>query len=80
MKNQIPILPLPPSQAAVEVPERQQRHIPRARSQLPKQIDPNREYKIRRAALGDDPTKEEMDAVVAYGLPHHRKNFQRLYR
>ena len=25
----------------------------------------NREYLIRRAALGDNPTQEEMDAVVA---------------
>ena len=33
------------------------------------QIDErNREYQIRRAALGDNPTKEEMDAVVAYGM------------
>ena len=43
------------------------------------QDDPNREYKIRRAALGDNPTKEEMDAVVAYGLAQHRKNFPHLY-
>ena len=39
----------------------------------------NREYKIRRAAIGDNQTKEEMDAVVAYGLAQHRKNFPRLY-
>ena len=31
------------------------------------------------AALGDNPTKEEMDAVVAYGLEQHRKNFPQLY-
>jgi len=43
------------------------------------EVDPNREYKIRRAALGDNPTKEEMDAVVAYGLEQHRKNFPNLY-
>ena len=42
-------------------------------------IDPNREYKIRRAALGDNPTKEEIDAVVEYGLQQHRKNFPHLY-
>ena len=39
----------------------------------------NREYQIRRAALGDNPTKEEMDAVVAYGLEQHRLNFPHLY-
>ncbi len=44
------------------------------------QDDPNREYKIRRAALGDNPTKEEMDAVVAYGLEQHRKNFPKIYK
>ncbi|WP_186524837.1 hypothetical protein [Synechococcus sp. SYN20] len=43
------------------------------------QEDPNREYKIRRAALGDSPTKEEIDAVVVYGLTQHRKNFPHLY-
>jgi hypothetical protein len=42
--------------------------------------DPNREYKIRRAALGDSPTKEEVDAVVAYGLAQHKKNFPHLYK
>ncbi|MDB4336797.1 hypothetical protein N9996_04375 [Synechococcus sp. AH-603-M21] len=43
------------------------------------EVDPNREYKIQRAALGDNPTKEEMDAVVAYGLQQHRKNFPQMY-
>ena len=42
-------------------------------------VDPNREYKIKRAALGDNPSKEEVDAVVAYGLAQHRKNFPYLY-
>ena len=74
-----PILPSPPLEAAEEVPERQQRHIPRAHSQSPKKVDPNREYKIRQAALGDNPTKEQMDAVVAYGLSQHSKNFPELY-
>ena len=40
----------------------------------------NREYQIRRAALGDNPTKEEMDAVVSYGLEQHRINFPHLYQ
>lgn len=74
-----PILPLPPSEAIAEVAEQMPRHIPRAHSQSPRQVDPNREYKIRRAALGDNPTKEEMDAVVAYGLAQQRKNFPHLY-
>ena len=39
----------------------------------------NREYLIRRAALGDNPTQEEMDAVVAYGLEQHRIYFPHLY-
>ena len=39
----------------------------------------NREYLIRRAALGDNPTQEEMDAVVAYGLEQHRINFPEFY-
>tara|TARA_R100000951_G_scaffold25121_3_gene21250 strand:+ start:1049 stop:1936 length:888 start_codon:yes stop_codon:yes gene_type:complete len=74
-----PILPPPPSQSLVEVPEQMPRHIPRAHSQSARQVDPNREYKIRRAALGDNPTKEEVDAVVTYGLAQHRKNFPHLY-
>ncbi len=41
--------------------------------------DADGEYKIRRAALGDNPTKEEMDAVVAYGLEQHREMFPHLY-
>ena len=43
------------------------------------EVDRNREYKIRRAALGDNPTQEEIDAVVAYGLRQHRINFPHLY-
>jgi len=39
----------------------------------------NREYLIRRAVLGDNPTQEEMDAVVAYGLEQDRINFPHLY-
>ena len=39
----------------------------------------NREYQIRRAALGDNPTKEEMDAVRDFGLEQHRKHFPNLY-
>ena len=48
-------------------------------SQSPEDDKRNREYLIRRAALGDNPTQEEMDAVVAYGLEQHRVNFPHLY-
>ena len=48
-------------------------------AQSSNEVDRNREYKIRRAALGDNPTQEEMDAVVAYGLQQHRLNFPHLY-
>ena len=39
----------------------------------------NRGYLIRRAALGDNPTQEEMRAVVEYGLQQHRLIFPLLY-
>ena len=51
----------------------------KAHSQASNSDTRNREYKIRRAALGENPSKEEMDAVVAYGLEQHRKNFPSLY-
>ena len=45
------------------------------------QTDPrNREYHLRRAALGANPTKEDMAAVLAYGMEQHRLNFPELYR
>ena len=37
------------------------------------------EYQIRQAALGNNPTKEEIAAVLAYGLEQHRINFPHLY-
>ena len=74
-----PILPPPPSEAITEVAEQMPRHIPRAHSQASRADTRNREYKIRRVALGDNPTQEGMDAVVAYGLSQHRKNFPHLY-
>ena len=40
----------------------------------------NREYLVRRAALGDDPTQEEIDAVVAYGLEQYKINYPELYK
>ena len=48
-------------------------------SPSPQDDERNREYLIRRAALGDNPTQEQMDAVVAYGLEQHRINFPHLY-
>ena len=45
----------------------------------PEDDERNREYLIRRAALGNNPTQEEMDAVVAYGLEQHRINFPHFY-
>ena len=74
-----PILPPPPSEAITEVAEQRPRHIPRAHSQVSKADTRKREYKIRRAALGDNPTQEEIDAVVAYGLEQHQINYPHLY-
>ena len=48
-------------------------------SPFPQDDERNREYLIRRAALGDNPTQDEMRAVVAYGLQQHRINFPHLY-
>ena len=49
-------------------------------SPSPEDDERNREYLIRRAALGDNPTQEEMRAVVEYGLQQHRINFPHLYQ
>ena len=38
----------------------------------PEDDERNREYLIRRAALGNNPTQEEMGAVFAYRLEQHR--------
>ena len=54
--------------------------MPETHSPSPEHDERNREYLIRRAALGDNPTKEQMDAVVAYGLEQHRINFPQLYQ
>ena len=48
-------------------------------SPTPEDDERNREYLIRRVALGDNPTQEEMRAVVEYGLQQHRLNFPHLY-
>ena len=38
-------------------------------------MERNFECKACRAALGDSPTHEEVDAVVAYGLEQYRIDF-----
>ena len=53
--------------------------VEESHSPSPQGDERNREYLIRRAALGDNSTQEEMDAVVAYGLEQHRINFPHLY-
>ena len=53
--------------------------VKEAHSPFPEDDERNREYLIRRAALGDNPTQEEMREVVAYGLEQHRINFPHLY-
>ena len=63
-----------PLEAIVEEAPMLQPHSP-----SPENDERNREYLIRRAALGDNPTHEEMRAVVEYGLQQHRLNFPHLY-
>ena len=53
--------------------------VEESHSPSPENDERNSDYLIRRAALGDNPTQEEMDAVVAYGLEQHRINFPHLY-
>ena len=53
--------------------------VEESHSPSPQEDERNREYLIRRTALGDNPTQKEMDAVVAYGLEQHRINFPDLY-
>ena len=68
----VPIEDSTPLEAIVE-------GVEESHSPSPQADERNREYLIRRAALGDNPTQEEMDAVVSYGLEQHRINFLRLY-
>ena len=68
----VPIEDSTPLEAIVE-------GVEESHSPSPQNDERNREYLIRRAALGDNPTQEEMDAVVSYGLEQHRINFLRLY-
>ena len=53
--------------------------VEKTHSPSPQDDERNREYLIRRAALGDNPTQEEMRAVVAYGIEQPRINFLHLF-
>ena len=68
----IPIRDSTPLEALLEV-------TTESHSPSPQDDERNREYLIRRAALGDNPTIEEMGAAVAYGLEKHRMNFPDLF-
>ena len=68
----VPIEDSTPLEAIVE-------GVEEAHSPSPEDDERNREYLIRRAALGDNPSQEEMRAVVEYGLQQHRLNFPHLY-
>ena len=63
-----------PVEAIVEEAPMPETHLP-----SPEHDESNREYLIRRAALGNNPSQEEMRAVVEYGLQQHRINFPHLY-
>lgn len=61
-------------------PERQQASVVVEENQTAPLVDErNVEYQRRRLALGDNPTKEQMDAVRDFGLDQHRINFPHLY-
>ena len=80
------VLPLNPADDAVQTFEDSTpleavvEGVEESHSPSPQDDERNREYLIRRAALGDNPTQEEMRAVVAYGLEQHRNNFPHLYQ
>ena len=81
-----PILPPMPSESLVSASQEQSLSIPSSQQRVPNaphsssEDSRNRVYQIRRTALGDNPTQEEMDSVRDYGLEQHRKNFPHLYR
>ena len=55
-----------PSEAIVEADE--QSALLQSHSPSPQDDERNREYLIRRAALGDNSTEEEVRELVEYGL------------
>jgi len=64
-----------------EAEERQQVSAVEVENQTAPLVDErNLEYQRRRLALGDNPTKEEMDAVRDFGLEQHRINFPSIYQ
>jgi hypothetical protein len=69
----VPIEDSTPLEAIVE-------GVEETHSSSPEDDERNREYLIRRAALGDNPTQEQMNAVVAYGLEQYKINFPHLYQ
>ena len=80
----------PVNKQGSEVPQQIAQPVPEVRQQVltvepvvqsaPAVDERNLEYQKRRLALGDNPTKEEMDAVRDYGLEQHRKLFPHLYQ
>ncbi|WP_156782977.1 hypothetical protein [Synechococcus sp. CC9605] len=54
--------------------------VKKSHTSSPADDERNCEYLIRFAALGDNPTQEEMNAGVAYSLAQHKINFPRLYQ
>ena len=54
--------------------------VEKTHSTSPQDDEGNREYLIWRAVFGDNPTQEEMRAVVACGLEQHKINFPHLYQ
>ena len=67
--------PLSPSETLVD----DSQHVSKAHSQSSSEDSRNREYLIRRAALGDNPTQKAMDAVRDYGLQQHKTIYPYLY-
>ena len=79
---EMPLNPIDDVDASIEdsTPlEAIEKGVKETHSPSPQDDERNREYLIRRAALGDNPTQEQMRAVVAYGLEQHRSNFPHLY-
>ena len=71
--DDIPIEDSTPLEAIVE-------GVEETYSPSPEDDERNRKYLTRRAALGVNPTQEEMGAVVEYGLQQHRINYPHLYQ
>lgn len=69
----------PQQTTQLELPERQQASVVEVENQTAPLVDErNLEYQKRRLALGDNPTKEQMDAVRDFGLEQHMKYYSLL--